>query len=254
MWAPTTKIPVPAPCPPLDCDMRERISAVNEYLASRPGTVGYVIRDRVGGGTFRNNNAGTRIWAASTMKLAMVVDLFTRADAGSINLSAADRDRIQRMLHSSDNDAADALWQRYSGADQTVYNTDFAQYGMTDLRPQTDVPYWGLQKCTADDLDRLIVHALAALPEADTAYLVEQMQNVDPVQQWGVWGAGAAEEPGNKDGWSEEDTGWVINSVGFAGPGQRYTLAIMNSLGGAGGYDEGVETVTHVAALLLAGR
>lgn len=69
-----------------------------------------------------------------------------------------------------------------------------------------------------------------------------------------MWGAGSAEQPGNKDGWSEEEGGWVINSVGFAGPDQRYTLAIMNSLNGEGGYDEGVATDTRVAELLLAGR
>jgi hypothetical protein len=69
-----------------------------------------------------------------------------------------------------------------------------------------------------------------------------------------VWGAGPQLAPGNKDGWSQEDTGWVINSVGFAGAQQRYTLAVMNDLGSAGGYDDGVATTTHLAELLLAGR
>ncbi len=59
--------------------------------------------------------------------------------------------------------------------------------------------------------------------------------------------------PGNKNGWSQEQGGWVVNSVGFAGPRQRYTLAIMNSLnGGEGGYDDGVETTTRLAQILLA--
>jgi len=43
--------------------------------------------------------------------------------------------------------------------------------------------------------------------------------------------------PGNKDGWSLEDRRWVVNTAGFAGKGQRYTLAVMNDLGGEGGYD-----------------
>ena len=77
------------------------------------------------------------------------------------------------------------------------------------------------------------------------------MQNVDADQQWGVWGAGPAMAPGNKNGWSTEEGGWVVNSVGFAGPGQRYTLAIMNALGDQGGYDDGVQTITHLAAALL---
>jgi hypothetical protein len=60
--------------------------------------------------------------------------------------------------------------------------------------------------------------------------------------------------PGSKDGWSLEDRGWVVNTAGFAGKGQRYTLAVMNDLGGEGGYDDGVATTTHLSQLLLAGR
>jgi hypothetical protein len=52
--------------------------------------------------------------------------------------------------------------------------------------------------------------------------------------------------PGMKDGWSLEDHGWVVNTAGFAGKGQRYTLAVMNDLG--------VATTTHLSQLLLAGR
>lgn len=46
----------------------------------------------------------------------------------------------------------------------------------------------------------------------------------------------------------------MVNSVGFAGPRQRYTLAIMNALGDEGGYDDGVKTTTHLSELLLAGH
>lgn len=162
------------------------------------------------------------------------------------------------MLHTSDDDAADALWYRYAGDDHQAFNRRFPTYGLTDLKPVAGFsnyfPYWGFQKCTPDDLDRLMEYVLTQLAPTDRDYIVDQLRTVEPVQQWGVWGAGSAEQPGNKDGWSEEEGGWVINSVGFAGPDQRYTLAIMNSLNGEGGYDEGVATDTRVAELLLAGR
>ena len=45
----------------------------------------------------------------------------------------------------------------------------------------------------------------------------------------------------------------MINSVGFAGTGQRYTLAVMNALGGEGGYDDGVATTTHAGAAAAGG-
>ena len=43
----------------------------------------------------------------------------------------------------------------------------------------------------------------------------------------------------------------MVNSVGFAGAQQRYTLAIMNALGDGGGYDDGVATTTQVSRILL---
>jgi hypothetical protein len=241
-----------------DCDLQARIASADAYLAGRPGAVGYVLRDRDTGAVYRNSHAGDLIWTASTIKLAMVVDLLNRQRAGTMSLSADDRRLIAAMLHSSDDDAADTLWSRYGGADHQAFNTAFPRYGMTGLQPQrgfTDIyPYWGFQKSTADDLDRLINYVLTTFDPSDRADVVSQLQQVAPDQQWGVWGAGASMMPGNKDGWSLEQGGWVVNSVGFAGPGQRYTLAVMNSLGNAGGYDDGVETTTQLSRLLLAGR
>jgi hypothetical protein len=247
----------PGPVARADTDMAARIAAADAYLATRPGVTGYVLRDRATGAAHRNAHAADPVWTASTIKLAMVVDLLTRHYAGKITLTDDDNRLIAAMLHSSDDDAADTLWTRYGGADHQAYNNDFPAYGLTGIRPQRGYsnifPYWGFQKATPDDLDRLMSYTLTRLNPADTANIVNQLQHVDPNQQWGVWGAGPAMAPGNKDGWSQEDTGWVINSVGFAGRGQRYTLAVMNDLGGSGGYDDGVATTTHLAQLLLAG-
>ena len=247
-----------APVARADGDMAARVAAADSYLATRPGTVGYVLRDRTSGAVYRNTHAADAVWTASTIKLAMVVDLLTRQRAGSLTLTDDDNRLIAAMLHSSDDDAADTLWSRYGGADHQAYNNDFPAYGMTDLRPQrgysTTFPYWGFQKTTPDDLDRLINYTLTRLDSADAASIVTQLEHVDANQQWGVWGAGPEMAPGNKDGWSLEDSGWVVNTVGFAGPGQRYTLAVMNNLGGAGGYEDGVATTTHLSQLLLARR
>jgi hypothetical protein len=259
---PAPAVPHPASTPAcpypksgFDCPMQRRIAAAEAYQRGRPGVTGIVVRDRVTGAVWRNGYATTMIWTASTIKLAMTVDLFLRDRAGSIALSAADRELIRRMLHSSDDDAADTLWFRYAGADHLAFNRDFPRYGMVSLQPQRGFtsyyPYWGFQKCTAADLDRLINYVLGSLPADLRGYIVGQLRTVDPDQQWGVWGAGPAQHPGNKDGWSLEQGGWVMNSVGFAGPGERYTLAVMNSLRGEGGYADGQRTDTRIAALLF---
>ena len=256
---PPVSTPSPESCPVpdsgFDCAFQARFVAVENYLSTRPGTAGVVVHDRQTGAVWRNEHAGDLTWTASTIKLGMVVDLFTRNRNGEISLSDADRELIQRMLHRSDDDAADTLWHRYAGADHLAYNDDLPQYGMTSLQPQegyTDVfPYWGFQKCTPDDLDRLMTYVLTSLPADERDYIVGELRDVAENQQWGVWGAGPALSPGNKNGWSEEDGGWVMNSVGFVGDGERYIVSMMDNLHGEGGYDEGRETVTQVAALLF---
>lgn len=248
----------PQPAAGFDCDFQSRIAAVQSYLDSRPGTTGVVLHDLATDAVWENDHATDPTWTASTIKLAMVVDLFTRDRAGEITLTDDDRALIEAMLHSSDDDAADTLWHRYAGGDRMAYNNNFPTYGMTSLVPQRGYsehfPYWGFQKCTPEDLDRLIHYVLTDLPADERNYIVGELRSVDANQQWGVWGAGPAAQPGNKDGWSEEDGGWVMNSVGFVGPDQRFTLAVMNNLRGEGDYDTGRETVTHVAELLFAGR
>lgn len=244
-----------APVSPARADFAGRVAQADEYLQSRPGIVGYVLRDRTTGLAHRNTAAATLIWTASTIKLAMVVDLLTRATAGQISLTDQDRQLMADMMHSSDSDAADTLWSRFGGPDHTAFNRNFPGYGMTGLRPQQGFgdtfPDWGFQKSTTDDLDRLMNYTLSRLPAAQTAAIVAEMQRVDANQQWGVWGAGPDMAPGNKNGWSPEQGGWVVNSVGFAGPGQRYTLAVMNSLEGEGGFEDGRQTTTRLAEILL---
>jgi beta-lactamase class A len=121
--------------PDPQCVLQQRITAAEKYLATRPGTVGFVLRDRVAGTRYRNAAAGAPIWTASTIKLAMVADLLSREQAGTLRLTAADRDQMAAMLRSSDNDAADSLWSRYGGTDN-VFNANFGRYGMKSVQPQ----------------------------------------------------------------------------------------------------------------------
>lgn len=246
-----------------DADLSNRITAVDSYIAGRPGVTGYVVRDRVTGGMYRNANADTTFWTASTIKLAIAEDLLNRARVGAIQLGPDDRALMESMLATSNDDAADALWNKYSGIDRMAFENAFHANGMTGLTPYpptTSVeqmklfPDWGFQKCAPADLDRLMDNVLNHMHPDDKAYLLDRMRKVDTNQHWGVWGAGAAMTPGLKNGWSDEQGGWVVNSVGFAGPGERYTLAIMTDQGPNGSYTDGEETTTKAAQMLFAGR
>jgi hypothetical protein len=244
----------PRDADPFGPDLRARIARAQAYADSRPGVTGIVLRDRRTGAVHRSPAAGTLIWACSTPKLAMAVDLLLREDSGAIKLTAGDRDAMHRMLHSSDDAAAHALWTRFGG--EAEFARRFPAYGMTDMRFSDRHPHhWGWIRTTADDLDRLIEYVLA-LPPRLRDHLVGELRTVDANQQWGVWGAGPAARPGNKNGWSDDndDGSWIMNSVGFAGPGERYTLALMNDTRVISGGDEvGRETTTKIAEILFGG-
>ena len=237
------------------CTMRLRIAAVERYLKHRPGMIGIVLRDRSTGAVWRNRYAGSQIYMASTSKLAMAVTLLLQNQAGDIHLSSADRAVMYQMLHVSSDNAADDLWFKYGAS---FYTSFFPRIGLTGAHylPQAGVtgPYWGEMTCTAEDESRVINYVLDQLPASLRSYLVYQLRHVAPIQHFGVWGAGQASHPGNKDGWSVEKPGWIIDSTGFAGTGARYTLAMMNSLDREGGYHAGTNTVTQVAAILFQGH
>jgi hypothetical protein len=250
--------PGPA-CPAIgagfSCPMRSRIAAVERYLRGRPGMIGVVLRDRSTGAVWRNTYAYSPVYMASTSKLAMAVTLLLRNRAGVIHLTSNDWAVMHDMLHVSSDSAADDLWFKFGAS---FYTSFFGRIGLASARylPQAGVtgPYWGEMTCPAEDLSDLIGYVLDRLPSALRSYLVTQLRNVGADQHFGVWGAGPANLPGNKDGWSVEKPGWIIDSVGFAGPGARYTLAMMNSLNGDGGYHDGTDTVTQVAAILFQGH
>jgi hypothetical protein len=253
-WALLPSVDPVAPAP-VGGELRARMERAQAYADSRPGKTGIVLRDRWTGAVYRSPAAGTLIWACSTPKLAMAVDLLLRDDSGAVTLTAGDRDLMHRMLHSSDDAAAHALWTRYGG--EAEFARRFPAYGLTDMRFSDRHPHhWGWILTTANDLDRLIGYVLTRLPARHRDYLVRELRTVDVNQQWGVWGAGEAARPGNKNGWSDDndDGSWIMNSVGFAGPGERYTLALMNNTQVIRDGDEvGRETTTRIAEILLQG-
>ncbi len=246
--------PTPAPsCPVMvaagfSCVMQRRMADAEKYLANAPGEVGIVLRDRSDGAVWRNADAATEFPTASTIKLAMVVDLLVRNQSGQIQLSGPDWDLMYDMLNYSDDGAADTLWSEY---EDDSFLGRINGYGMPNAEFSEDPPYWGYIYCTPDDLDGLINYVLGNMAAGMRRYIVSNLRRVAPDQQFGVWGAGPSKQPGNKDGWEDDDGIWIVDSVGFAGPDERYTLAMMDDLQGNGTFSDGADTLTQVASLLF---
>ncbi len=256
--------PAPTPCARatprgFPCVMRDRIEEVKDYLRGLPGSLGMVLDDRATGAVWRSGNAGTQYPAASTIKLAMITDLLLRNRAGRIHLTRADWADIHGALYTSNDNDAKALWYRYEDAS---FIDRILAFGMTRTN-FTNAVYWGNIDTTPQALDRLMNYVLTQAPASIRDYLVNRLQHVSALdQQWGVWGAGPQNHPGNKDGWEQDPSPyglWITNTVGFAGPHQQYTLAIMYNLesydeSGSSGFRFGTNKLTQIAALLFQGQ
>jgi hypothetical protein len=243
-----------ADCGPLGCDQQHRFSAATGLIKTKPGYLGIVVRDRQTGAMWRAGSSDHVMWTSSTIKLALATSLLERARTGEVTLDAAARQQIAAMFSTSDDNAADALWNRY-GKDALVPR--FQQvYGMTGLTFVPGFPRrWGFMKASAEDLQRLMSYVLEKLDQPDRDYVLGAMRHVGQIQQWGVWAAGPAQQPGTKDGWSiESDAGgkhWCTSAVGFAGPGARYVVAVMYHLPPGSTVDAGVHAVSDLVATVF---
>ncbi|MGB8201923.1 MAG: tat pathway signal sequence [Pseudonocardiaceae bacterium] len=241
------------------CVQQQRFAAASAYInrnVSGKGYLSVVFTDRQTGHAWRYGPTRHEGWTASTIKLAIATDLLRRQRAGQIRLTAADHHDMATMLNFSDESASDRLWAKYGGEDMLARFRN--QYGMTGLHYVPGfraTTYWGFVKCTTDDLATLMNYVFTQVHPGDRVYLVGALRGVAPNQQWGVWAAGPAQRPGNKDGWSYETDPygkhWVTNTVGFAGPDERYLVAVMYQVDPSGTLAGGVHTVSDVVALLF---
>jgi hypothetical protein len=240
--------------PHWDCDQQRRFTAAAALLAQQPGKLSVVVSDRTNGAVWRAGDTSSTTWTASTIKVAIVTALLERHHQGIVTLTATDRENMHEALHSSSNDAATALWDRYGG--QAMFDRFRTQYQMTSLSvvPGYEL-FWRNLRCSADDLFHLMSYTLTSLQIDDRTYLVQELREVADNQHWGVWAAGAGLQPGNKDGWAQKPdnggTHWVTHTMGFAGPAERYVVVVTYNLPPAGTLSTGVHTVSNLVATIF---
>jgi hypothetical protein len=116
--------------------------------------------------------------------------------------------------------------------------------------------FWRNLRCDTEDLHQMMLYVLDKLNLEDRNYLTTQLRGVSDNQQWGVWAAGSRAQPGNKNGWVQkpDSTGsnrWVTHTVGFAGPRERYIVAVTCTVALPDGLSEGVHTVSDLVATIF---
>ncbi|NEB92853.1 serine hydrolase [Streptomyces bauhiniae] len=169
---------------------------------------------------------------ASIVKVDILAALLLRAQDGGRHLTAAEKAYAVKMIESSDNASATALWDIVGGAEGL--DAANARFGLTGTSAGTN-GLWGLTRTTAKDqltLLRQVFNSDSKLTSASRAYLRELMESVDAGQRWGVSAAAGGGVTALKNGWLPRSTTglWVVNSIGRveAADGSAYLVAVLS--------------------------
>ena len=142
--------------------------------------------------------------SASMVKLFLAEDVLRRARTGAVVLSAEDRQLLARMISSSNDPAASAVWVRFDGA-RTVRAVAL-RYDLTGTSPPARPGQWGETMTTARDLARFLTLLPVLAHPDDAAQLMAWMAAATPIaadgfdQRFGLFGT-LAGGPAVKQGW-----------------------------------------------------
>ena len=209
-----------------------RVGQATQDASKSGATISMVLHDRFTEQTVSNGNS-TPLAIASVAKLFIADDLLMQ-DAKGINpLSVDDRQALDSMLRSSDDDAAERFWSR--GGGEAVVTRVAARYGLTSTGPPYDGHWWNTVS-TAADLVRyydMLLDGTGGLPPERVGIMINDLaqstpQGVDGYpQRFGIPEGLYAEQVAVKQGWMcciGDD--WMHLSTGVIGVDRRYIMVI----------------------------
>ena len=230
----TPSVPTPSASP--TGSVREQLQAVLSVVAEDHDKLGVAVQDLRTGATwgFRGDWASQSASMAKPMIVSMALRK-ARAEKLQQPLPAEQAGRAEKAIRNSDNDSADALWA-WAGA-RPAYDALASDLGLRATRSAPERDFWSWTWTTPDDqcsfLHQLVKGDTKALTDAERAYLLGLMGQVQDDQAWGV----GAPRSGSvnvalKNGWVQfesTDKLWAVNSIGHvSGDGRDYLLTIMN--------------------------
>ncbi|MFI6521430.1 hypothetical protein ACIBF1_38170 [Spirillospora sp. NPDC050679] len=135
----------------------------------------YVVFDRDAGRVVLEHRPHQTFRPASVVKILIALD-HLRGRRGA----AGDRVLLQRMLRSSDDKAATALWKR--GGQAAIIRRTAPLAGLTDTQgPPADKPgFWGYTALSAADVVRTYRYLLEKAPRAHREFVLAQLRRATP--------------------------------------------------------------------------
>lgn len=194
--------------------------------------ISVLVLDRVTDRTVSNGNI-TAIAMASVAKVFIADDLLYQSSTGQIQLSPDDRQALDVMLQSSDDDAGDRFWDR-GGGDAIVARVA-SRYGLRSTGPGRDGLWWNTMTTAADLVQYygMLLDGKGGLSPAQAAIIINDLarstaQGDDGYpQRFGIPDGLYAEPVVVKQGWMcciGDD--WMHLSTGVIGARHRYVMVI----------------------------
>lgn len=222
----------------------ERIDAAERFADRRTGVVSFAVVDE--SGRLRGDHINRIHHSASVVKAMFLVAYLRQPDVRDRDLTSADRQTLGPMIRRSDNQAANAVYERV-GPDGLYELANDAK--MRHFRTQT---VWGLSEITPGDQARLFHRLERFIPERHEDYALRLLARIVPSQRWGI--PPAAPEGWRlhfKGGWSGRPH-WRINQVMLLRKSERrFAVAILTRDQPTKHYGE--QTIEGVASRLLRG-
>lgn len=175
--------------------------------------------------TYTNDEENKKYVTASIAKVAIAMLLLHEKEENQEDLTEEETDLLNRMIVSSDNEAATSLWDSLGGYESLQQLFDNFDMNDTEANEET----WGKTTTTTKDQIKLLQEVYTPseyLNEDSQDYLIDLMNHIDPDQSWGVY-AGSS-DVSFKNGWLPDDTTGelAVTSIGRVSRGENEYLAV----------------------------
>lgn len=221
------------------------VIAAAHYLSRRAGTTAFAVYDN------KHRTAGIntqlRFHTASVVKSMLLVAYLQTLAAEHRGLSSESTGLLYLMIHSSDNDAASAIFAIVgeSGLERVARESK-----MRDFEPSVA---WGFTEVSASDLAYFFYIQDRLIPRQFDGYARWLFSTIEPSESWGIPAAGRAAgfDVFFKGGWLPEIEGLVNQGARLERGRDTFGMAVLTRDDPSMGYGE--ETLEGVTTRLVHG-
>lgn len=213
--------------------VKAAVQAVDALDRASPNTrFGVAVLDRTTGQLAVGAGGATAFYSASVVKLYTVVAILHRVEAGSVTLTAADRTNIQQALVASDDQAMNALWEKFGGS-QTVAQT-ISLVGLKDSRPPDDSSEWGETLISARDVVAVYDYVLRSMAASSRDMIMGALEQAQDKgadgfdQAFGLIDPPRKPDVAAKQGWMWISSDFYLHTTGVLGADDRYVIAVLS--------------------------